>query len=154
MLRYGIFVNNNFILYFIQLKPRAYTAVVVAAMLAAALGLLFYSVSVRSYILGGGNNFADVAHPSIRRTLPWSRHATVPTTTSSKIITERAAESTTTDADIRNHPMRIAYQGEPGAYSEKAAKELLGDRILTMGHKVREGGNKLTALTALQSLAR
>ena len=23
------------------------------------------------------------------------------------------------------HPMRVAYQGEPGAYSEKAARELL-----------------------------
>lgn len=29
-------------------------------------------------------------------------------------------------------PLNIAFQGEPGAYSEKAARELLGPRIVTM----------------------
>lgn len=31
-----------------------------------------------------------------------------------------------------SHPMKIAFQGEPGAYSEKASRELLGPRIVTM----------------------
>lgn len=30
------------------------------------------------------------------------------------------------------HPLRIAFQGEHGAYSEKASRELLGSRILTV----------------------
>ena len=32
------------------------------------------------------------------------------------------------------HPMKVAYQGEPGAYSEKASRELLGPRILTLNY--------------------
>ena len=102
----------------------------------AALGLIILSGSVRGYLLGGGNNakIANLLHP-LSSSVPWGRHAAVPIITSRK-RTEHAAETTATDAELRNHPMRIAYQGEPGAYSEKAAKELLGDRILTMGHKV------------------
>jgi prephenate dehydratase len=37
-----------------------------------------------------------------------------------------------TEDGIPPHPMRVAYQGEPGAYSEKASRELLGPRILTI----------------------
>jgi prephenate dehydratase len=29
--------------------------------------------------------------------------------------------------------LRIAYQGEPGAYSEKATRELLGDKVVAIG---------------------
>ena len=52
---------------------------------------------------------------------------------SSKINVE-----TITSTEATKHPMRVAYQGEPGAYSEKAAKELLGDRILTLPQEVRD----------------
>lgn len=38
------------------------------------------------------------------------------------------------NSQISPHPLRIAYQGEPGAYSEKAARELLGPRILTVNY--------------------
>ena len=32
------------------------------------------------------------------------------------------------------NPLRIAYQGEPGAYSEKASRELLGPRVMTVNY--------------------
>lgn len=43
------------------------------------------------------------------------------------------------------HPMKVAYQGEPGAYSEKAARELLGGRILTIPYPSFEEAFKAVA---------
>jgi prephenate dehydratase len=44
-----------------------------------------------------------------------------------------------------NHPMKVAYQGEPGAYSEKASKELLGSKIMTVPYKSFEDVFKAVA---------
>jgi prephenate dehydratase len=49
------------------------------------------------------------------------------------------------NAAINTHPMKIAFQGEPGAYSEKAARELLGPRIITAPCKSFEDTFKAVA---------
>lgn len=41
------------------------------------------------------------------------------------------SESSNNDA---SRVMRVAYQGEPGAYSEKATRELLGQKVVAVGH--------------------
>jgi prephenate dehydratase/prephenate dehydrogenase len=40
--------------------------------------------------------------------------------------------SSSNDRVVR--PLRVAYQGEPGAYSEKATRELLGSKVVAVGH--------------------
>jgi prephenate dehydratase len=40
--------------------------------------------------------------------------------------------STNNDRTIK--AIRVAYQGEPGAYSEKATRELLGSKVIAIGH--------------------
>eukprot|EP01039_Chlorochromonas_danica_P003344 gene3344-3667_t len=44
-----------------------------------------------------------------------------------------------------SHPLRVAYQGEPGAYSEKASRELLGSRISTVPYNSFEDAFKAVA---------
>lgn len=44
-----------------------------------------------------------------------------------------------------SHPMRVAYQGEPGAYSEKASREMLGSKILTIPYPSFEDAFKAVA---------
>eukprot|EP01040_Poterioochromonas_malhamensis_P013492 gene13492-14840_t len=46
---------------------------------------------------------------------------------------------------IPPHPMKVAFQGEPGAYSEKASRELLGPRISTIPYKSFEDTFKAVA---------
>jgi prephenate dehydratase/prephenate dehydrogenase len=43
------------------------------------------------------------------------------------------------------HPMKVAFQGEAGAYSEKAARELLGPRILSVPYESFEDTFKAVA---------
>jgi prephenate dehydratase len=44
------------------------------------------------------------------------------------------------------YSVRVAYQGEPGAYSEKAARELLGSRVTTVNYESFEDTFKAVAL--------
>ena len=39
-----------------------------------------------------------------------------------------------TNGDRKIRTLRVAYQGEPGAYSEKATRELLGSKVIAIGH--------------------
>lgn len=43
-----------------------------------------------------------------------------------------ASSNSGTVNPFTKHPMKVAFQGEPGAYSEKASRELLGSRIMTV----------------------
>lgn len=42
------------------------------------------------------------------------------------------------------YPIRVAFQGEPGAYSEKALRELLGPHVLATGKPSFEDTFKVT----------
>ena len=44
------------------------------------------------------------------------------------------------------YSIRIAYQGEPGAYSEKASREMLGPRVTTINYESFEDAFKAVAL--------
>lgn len=52
---------------------------------------------------------------------------------------------TTSKITMNVHPLKVAFQGEPGAYSEKASRELLGSKILTLPYKSFEDTFKAVA---------
>lgn len=56
--------------------------------------------------------------------------ATPPTTTQ-KFASSRGGS--TANPSGSNIPIRVAYQGEPGAYSEKSTRELLGEKVVAIG---------------------
>jgi Prephenate dehydratase len=46
----------------------------------------------------------------------------------------RESSSVSSDSNtVLPQVMRVAYQGEPGAYSEKATRELLGEKVIAIG---------------------
>lgn len=47
---------------------------------------------------------------------------------------------------VAPYSIRVAYQGEPGAYSEKAARELLGPRVTTVNYESFDDAFKAVAL--------
>lgn len=50
---------------------------------------------------------------------------------SSESVPSPSPEST---CDTTSGVLRVAYQGEPGAYSEKSTRELLGQKVVAVGH--------------------
>jgi len=85
--------------------------------------------------------------------LPQSQaHATVPPQQPSAVsvsapLDRESTPSSGIPAGISNipHPMRIGFQGETGAYSEKAARELLGPRIVSRPYESFEDVFKAVA---------
>ena len=53
--------------------------------------------------------------------------------------------STSSSSQQTLKPVKVAYQGEPGAYSEKAARELLGTRITPVNYESFEAAFKAVA---------
>ena len=45
----------------------------------------------------------------------------------------RGGATATSPARDSSMPIRVAYQGEPGAYSEKSTRELLGEKVVAIG---------------------
>ena len=45
-----------------------------------------------------------------------------------------SSSSSSTSSRMARTSLRVAYQGEPGAYSEKATRELLGVNVVAVGH--------------------
>ena len=59
------------------------------------------------------------------------------------MLTQMVATNMATDDYAK--PVKVAYQGESGAYSEKAARELLGPRITTVAYESFEATFKAVA---------
>lgn len=69
---------------------------------------------------------------------PQVKSTTVPAESSPAPVLHHSGISAT-------HPMRVAFQGETGAYSEKAARELLGPRIVSLPYESFEDAFKAVA---------
>ena len=71
---------------------------------------------------------------------------------SSKLMSSKKSSSSSSTQSqtsaTTNNPftIKVAYQGEPGAYSEKAARELLGPRLTTVNYESFDDAFKAVAL--------
>jgi prephenate dehydratase len=76
-----------------------------------------------------------LSNSRIRVSAPWHHFvAAILLISSAKAFSPRRMANQATPSRISSAlGMRVAYQGEPGAYSEKSTRELLGDKVIAIG---------------------
>jgi prephenate dehydratase/prephenate dehydrogenase len=86
-----------------------------------------------STCVGAGGLWNDLSDPTPRVTtsLPRTGRASTTAAAASDLLRQSRGGSTTNPSS--SVPIRVAYQGEPGAYSEKSTRELLGEKVVAVG---------------------
>ena len=110
---------------------------------ALVLVLLLCSITSLLVAIGNGNTIHNAASSSSSSSNKHKVESSSGTTKSKEAPVP--VGSVMSPVIPQAHPMRIAFQGEPGAYSEKAAREMLGSRIMTVPYRSFEDTFKAVA---------